>query len=321
MKSVLKKLYVSIGLGASVFLGFSVYLDAGLLVEAFKRFDWFAGLLALVLAAGNYLGRFWRWHFYLAKLDIQISELDSFRIFLSGLALSVTPGKAGELVKAYLVRQSAGAPVGLGVSAVFAERLTDVMALLILSLAGIYSLQEGAWTLGIAAAGIGGLLLVIFIPGAIPFLLGILERFPGAKRLVGPARDAYTNARTLLAPGMLVKGLSMGVLAWMAECVGFYYVLEGFGAGVDLWSATFVYAFATIFGALTLLPGGIGTTEGSMTGLLTLRGVPIVDAAAATFIIRACTLWFAVGIGAVVLMLSAVEREVGDLVEGEAPSD
>ena len=106
----------------------------------------------------------------------------------------------------------------------------------------------------------------------------------------------------------------------MAECLGLYYVLQGFGAEVDVWSATFVYAFATIFGALTLLPGGIGTTEGSMTGLLTLRGVPIVDAAAATFIIRACTLWFAVGIGAVVLMLSAVEKDVDELVQDKAAS-
>jgi uncharacterized protein (TIRG00374 family) len=79
---------------------------------------------------------------------------------------------------------------------------------------------------------------------------------------------------------------------------------------VSLSSATFIYAFSTIFGALTLLPGGIGTTEGSMTGLLTLQGIPIVDAAAATFVIRVCTLWFAVAVGALVLVRSAVARDV-----------
>lgn len=309
MKSVLRKLYVSIGLGAAVFLGFSIYVDAGLLLDAFGRFDWQAGVLALGLAAINYLARFWRWQIYLNHLNADVPRLENFRIFLSGLALSVTPGKAGELVKAYLVRKSCGAPIGLGVSAVFTERLTDFVSLLLLSTVGIYSLQEGAVTLGVAAAGTVALFLVIFVPGAIPFLLDMAARFPGVHRLVDPARDAYVNARRLLAPGQLIKGLTIGVVAWMAECLGFYYVLEGFGASVPLATATFIYAFATIFGALTLLPGGIGTTEGSMTGLLALQGVPLVDAAAATFVIRACTLWFAVAIGAIVLLSSAADRE------------
>jgi glycosyltransferase 2 family protein len=319
LKSVLRKLYLSIGLGAAVFLGFSIYLDAGLLLEAFGRFDWSAGLVALVLAAFNYVVRFWRWHLYLAHLNVSVPKLDNFRIFLSGLALSVTPGKAGELLKAYLVRTASGAPIGLGISAVFTERLTDFVALLLLSVVGIYSLKEGLWTLIVAAGGTATLFLVIFIPGAIPYLLGLLSKFPGLHRVVDPARDAYTSARRLLAPAQLVKGLTLGVTAWMSECLGFYYVIKGFGGDVELATATFIYAFATIFGALTLLPGGIGTTEGSMTGLLTLQGVPLVDAAAATFVIRACTLWFAVGIGAIVLVTSAVERDA--LAEMETNSD
>ncbi len=217
--SVLKKLYLSVGLGAAVFLGFGIYLDAGLLFEAFGRFDWVAGLVALVLAAVNYFARFLRWHLYLRHLDVLIPTIDSFRIFLSGLALSVTPGKAGELVKAYMVRKSVGAPIGLGISAVFAERLTDFVALLILSAAGIYSIEQGGWTLGIAAGVTASLFLLIFVPGAVPYLLGLVGSVPGLHRVVGPARDAYTNAKRLLAPGLLLKGLTIGVVAWLAECV------------------------------------------------------------------------------------------------------
>lgn len=313
LKSLLRKLYLSIGLGAAVFLAFSVYVDAGLMFRAFGRFDWRAGAVALLLAAVNYVTRFWRWHLYLKHLGARVPVIESFRIFLSGLALSVTPGKAGELVKAYMVRQASGAPVGLGVSAVFAERLTDFVALLILSTAGIYGLEEGAWTLGLSAAGISAIFLVIFVPGAIPMLLRALDAVPRLHALVGPIRDAYENARRLLMPGMLARGLSIGVVAWLAECVGFHYVLKGFGADVGVGPATFIYAFSTIFGALTLLPGGIGTTEGSMTGLLTLEGLTVADAAAATFLIRACTLWFAVAIGAVVLVRSAVSGDGEEL--------
>ncbi|HAA76437.1 TPA: hypothetical protein DCE37_15085 [Candidatus Latescibacteria bacterium] len=317
LRSVLRKLYVSIGLGAAVFLGFSVYLDSGLLIDAFKRFAWQAGAAALILAAFNYIVRFWRWHLYLRRLGAPVQLRDSLRIFLSGLALSVTPGKAGELLKAYLVRKSSGAPIGLGVSAVFAERLTDFVSLLLLSMFGIYSHKEGAWTLVLAGAGTVSIFLVIFVPGAIPAILRLLDGLPLLHRLVEPARDAYQNARLLLAPGMLIQGLAIGVAAWLAECLGLYYILLGFGATVDVASAAFIYAFATIFGALTLLPGGIGTTEGSMTGLLTLEGLPLADAVAATFVIRVCTLWFAVAIGAVVLITSAAEKDLADALSKE----
>jgi uncharacterized membrane protein YbhN (UPF0104 family) len=313
LETLVKKLYLSIGLGAVVFLAISIYVDAGLLLKTIGRFDWLAGLLALGLAALNYLARFWRWHLYMKRLEIPIPPLENFRIFLSGLALSVTPGKAGELVKAYLLRKSVGSPVGKGASAVFTERLTDFVALLLLSLVGIYSVEEGMLTLMIAASGIASIFLVIFLPGAIPLILRILGRIPFAARFVGPAQDAYVSARRLLSPVLLLQGLLIGILAWFAECAGFFFVLKGFGAVVSLSDATFIYAFATIFGALTLLPGGIGTTEGSMTGLLTMQGLPIVDAAAATFVIRACTLWFAVAVGAIVLVKYAATHDVADL--------
>jgi len=61
----------------------------------------------------------------------------------------------------------------------------------------------------------------------------------------------------------------------------------------------------TIAGALSFLPGGLGVQEGGMVALLvqTAQGVGGATAAAATFITRLCTLWFAVAVGLVALSL------------------
>jgi uncharacterized protein (TIRG00374 family) len=61
----------------------------------------------------------------------------------------------------------------------------------------------------------------------------------------------------------------------------------------------------TIAGALSFLPGGLGVQEGGMVALLvkTATGVGTATAAAATFITRLCTLWFAVAVGLVALTL------------------
>jgi uncharacterized protein (TIRG00374 family) len=56
------------------------------------------------------------------------------------------------------------------------------------------------------------------------------------------------------------------------------------------------------------MPGGLGGAELAMTGLLSLNNVPLADAIAASLVIRLATLWFAVGIGAVVITLYKLDR-------------
>jgi uncharacterized protein (TIRG00374 family) len=58
-----------------------------------------------------------------------------------------------------------------------------------------------------------------------------------------------------------------------------------------------------LVGALLFLPGGLGFTEGSLMGLMIFSGIGKEIAVASTFIIRAATLWFAVLIGAIVLLI------------------
>ena len=62
-----------------------------------------------------------------------------------------------------------------------------------------------------------------------------------------------------------------------------------------------------------MLPGGLGPTEGSMSGLLALRGVDVPTAVGATLVIRVCTLWFAVALGAVAML--ATQGRFGETPE------
>lgn len=292
------KLLISVGLGALVFLGFSLLLDFGQLAGAFERFDWRYLPAALGLALLNYLFRFIRWHLFLGELGICLPLADSAVVFLAGLVMSVTPGKAGELMKAYLIRYRLETPLSQSVPAILAERLGDIISLILLAFLGIFSFQTGAWALAAGAAGIALLVLFLGRPGAVFAVLRAVEALPLAGRLAAPLAGAYGGMRVLVSPRNLLAGVGLGLVAWFAECLGLHLVLLGFGLDVGVVQATFIYSFATLFGAATMLPGGLGSTEGSMSGLLVLRGVPLPDAVAATFVIRVCTLWFAVALGA-----------------------
>jgi uncharacterized protein (TIRG00374 family) len=90
----------------------------------------------------------------------------------------------------------------------------------------------------------------------------------------------------------------LSMIAWGFEGVGFALCLKGLAVeGVGLWPALSVYCISTFAGALRFLPGGIGLTEASMTGILVALGLSGVHASAATVLTRVATLWWGVLVG------------------------
>ena len=66
---------------------------------------------------------------------------------------------------------------------------------------------------------------------------------------------------------------------------------------IDWATATGIYSVAIIVGALSFLPGGLGSTEAVMVALLAAHGYTMPDAMLLTLVYRFLTLWFAIAIG------------------------
>src|SRR5688500_3537060 len=97
---------------------------------------WLAPVITLTLV--NYVGRCLRWHWYLRLLGSPIQFRDSVRTFGVGMLMVMTPGKAGEFLKPYMVRNVTGTPMSVTAPAILAERMLDGMAMLILAAAGLF---------------------------------------------------------------------------------------------------------------------------------------------------------------------------------------
>ena len=123
-------------------------------------------------------------------------------------------------------------------------------------------------------------------------------------RLVEPVRLFVHSGRALLATRALAVALGLSVVAWFLECLAFSLILDGFGVTLPVRAATFVYAFASLAGAVSMLPGGLGVAEGSLTALLAGLGAPLPEAAAATLLVRGATLWLAVALGVATVLLA-----------------
>ncbi len=116
-------------LGIAVFAVISIYADVSKFGDRLGQCSVAAVGLALALAAANYVVRFARWQLYLGRVGVAAPLKASLLVFVGGFAMSVTPGKLGELVKAVLLHEAAGADPARVAPVVVAERATDLLAL------------------------------------------------------------------------------------------------------------------------------------------------------------------------------------------------
>jgi len=267
-------------------------------------FAWSAFALALALALANYAIRFVRWEVYLRRQGVRVPLPASALVFGAGLSLSITPGKIGELVKSFLLRELYGTPATRTAPIVVAERITDLIALLALAVIGVAAYGVHT-TLVAVAGGLVALGLVLLAwPRAVHALIDLATRPRRLGRFRAPLYELYGGLAGLCRPGLLLAATALAIPAWGAECVGFALIANAFpGAHVELGLAVVIYASTTIAGALSFLPGGLGVTEGAMIVLLVQSAARLDRATAfdATLLTRLATLWFAVVLGLVCL--------------------
>ena len=120
----------------------------------------------------------------------------------------------------------------------------------------------------------------------------------------------------LTTPIRLVLPTLLSIAAWACECFGLWVILGGFGEAVPSVPFTaFVYATATLAGALIPVPGGLGVTDGLIKEQLArLGGVAEGTAFASMLLVRFATLWFAVAVGFIAL---AILRAIRPVLAGE----
>lgn len=297
----LRAVFWSVALAALGYLGLSLWAGWRDVVAAVVQVGprVLAGLLALSLV--NYLLRFLRWARYLALLDAPVPWRINLDAYFAGFALTTSPGKVGEMLRSVLLKPH-GVPPAASVAAFFAERVSDLLAILVLAAVGLWAYAPARPIVGLALAAVVVALLLVQWTA----LIAAIDRWAQARpqkwaRLVVKLCEVVLHFRRCFSLPAMGMGLALGVVAWFAEGLGFWWLLLALDHPLPLSTAVFIYAFAMLVGALSFLPGGLGGSEAAMVALLSLNGFPEASAVSATLICRLATLWFAVGLGALFL--------------------
>ena len=252
-----------VALAAVGYLLYALWHDLPATAAELASFRWplYVPILALTLV--NYGLRFAKWHGLLLRLGVKVPVLANALAFTAGLGMVISPGKAGELIKPWLVREMTDTPMTRTVPALVVERLTDGIAVVLLAALGVSTFLPSsapliATTLAATAAGVA----VASSERLAALILGGLGRLPLIYKVVPRLTEGLSALRTCLSPAALVATLLASLVAWGAECVGYWLVFLGLDSAASLEVSTFLYAFATVFGAPS--PGGMGIDRKSV---------------------------------------------------------
>jgi uncharacterized protein (TIRG00374 family) len=154
------------------------------------------------------------------------------------------------------------------------------------------------------------ILFLVASPARSRLFLDLLPGLPSAAgrlaaRVIPKIEEALDKLRELTTPSRLVGPTLLAIVSWGCEGLALWVILGGFGEHTPAVPFTvFVYATATLAGALIPVPGGLGVTEGLIKEQLArLGGVTEGTATASMLLVRFATLWFAVAVGFAALAL------------------
>jgi len=238
--------------------------------------------LILLLVTSTWFILFARWNLLLKNSKIIIPKKNSFIIFLSGFALTIIPGKVGELIKSQLLKTKFGISRTRTAPIVIMEQLYNVIGIMLASIFGIWNFELGIYIMSVFSILLIFLLVLI---SSKKFFLKLMFLATKIKVLSKFSEElSYSH-------DIIIKSTRGSIVFYASALSALFWLVESFTVYIML-------------GVLSFLPLGIGVVEGSLASFLTLQGIDVSIVLTLVIIIRIFTRWYSVSAGFIALKLS-----------------
>lgn len=245
--------------------------------------------------------RAWRWHYLLRPLK-PISLRTLFPIVTIGyMGNNIYPARAGELLRAYVLRRRERVSVSASMATVVVERLFDGLTMLLFVAVAVpfspVGERYGAVVVGFSVLFLGGLAFFLVVAARPRMARWWLDR---VLRLAVPARwherayglfDHFVSGLESLRSGRDVSVIfATSVLIWLFETVKYWFVMHAFPFQVSFLVLMLMNGVVNLATTLPAAPGHVGTFDAPGIEILKAFGVPGEIATGYTLVLHAA-LW------------------------------
>lgn len=252
----------------------------------------------------------WRFMILLQNININISFPETLKAFIASQAISPLPG--GEAMRGVLIHEESGAKpiktsgpvVAQGFLEVFSASL--MTAILSIALKNDYIIPSIVITLILCA-----LYAFIVYRRFLDFVLNLFSKNKFIKKISKKLLKIQTEVRkssideeTKLPDKILVRALGLSLLTNVLGGFLIFLIARYYNADLNIYRSTLAYSAGIAIQSLgSISPGGIGFTEGGMTGILLLSKIELGKAIGIVLVFRFVTLVFSIVLGLIFLSI------------------
>lgn len=245
-------------------------------------------LIAIILNLPVLFIKSSRWRYILKLQSIRYSPTQTFVSYLSGLFVGiVTPGRLGESIKAFYLREDQGVPFSKGLTGVLADRLFDLCFLIIFGLLGFWYLRIFGQVSHLAV-----ILISLAVVATFVYLISknrfkdFIASFFGPKfdGLIISLEQFYAGFRDL-ARMEIILPVALTALSYLIYFFQCHLILLSFSIKVNFLVTIFFMSLINLVSLVPISISGIGTREAAMVYLFALNHIPKEEAIAFSFMI------------------------------------
>lgn len=271
------------------------------LVEVLSGANYYYFIAAVAISTASIYLTTMKWQVLLGKMTVM--RLMPITILGSSIS-NLTPGKITEPIKSVLLKMDSGIAVSTSLPSIIWDRVSDVVAMLVLSMIiiGVISVNPQisliAW-IGIAIF-VAVIAVVIFSMYSKPFgmkLFSVARKFPVIRRISADFMENFYSIQT--SKKRISLSVTIALIVWFLQGVVMYLCLAALGINSNPFVLAGIIAFSILIGIASSLPGGIGSTEFVMILLLGAYGIPAEYAVASTFAYRFASFWYGLILGGI----------------------
>ena len=252
--------------------------DPGPVERAFRSVEWKWIVAAVLINLFSVIVRAHAWNIILKQAILppwprRQTVFSAFCIGLLGNA--ALPGRVGELARVAVITRHVKRRPGVWaavVGTVFAHRLFDVVAAVILVLFTLYVAPVPEWAQPVLAVVIGvglGLLLAGFLV-ARRHHRPLSEELGSVRRVLHMTRRGLTVLRR---PAPALEALFFQLVGWTAQLFAVYTTLLAFGINPSIEAAALVLVVMNVVMIFPFWPGNIGLVQAAVAAALLPYGV------------------------------------------------
>jgi len=256
----------------------------------------------ILFASVSWIPLIIKWHLLLKNCEIDIPLKKSITVWFAGVAFEITPGHIGALMKSQILKTSSNIPRTKTVPIIIVEKVYELIGAILASVIGIIILGMEFYLIIIAISGLVVIFFFMYHKPASELFFNRITKLKFFTKYVENLSEFYEIVKKSTNVKTATICILLALTYWFMVSAAAYYTLIAFDVNIlDYLKVLAIYTTSSLLGAISFIPGGIGITEGSITGLFTLNGIDVSAALILSVMIRVLTLWYTVGVGFIAL--------------------